>query len=53
MKSKKSLNAKLLINPPLNLTKTNIKDDIYLRKKGNKDLLIRFNQITIIYYAWP
>ena len=33
MKSKKSLNAKLLINPPFNLTETNIKDDIYLRKK--------------------
>ena len=38
---KKSLNAKLFINPPFNLSETNIKDDINLRKKGDKNLLIQ------------
>ena len=34
-------NSKLFINPPYKLNQDEIKNDIYIRKKGNKDLLIK------------
>ena len=37
---KASINSKLFINPPFVLNQLNIKDDIYLRVKGDKKLLI-------------
>ena len=37
---KKSIHSKLFINPPYTLTKMNIEDDVILRKKGEKKLLI-------------
>ena len=33
--------SKLFINPPFSLSKDNIKNDIFLRKKGDKQLLIK------------
>ena len=38
---KKSLKAKLYINPPFELTETHKMDDVLLRKKGDKKLLIQ------------
>ncbi len=38
---KNSSKAKLFVNPPFKLTEMNIKDDVFLRKKGNKNLLIQ------------
>ena len=37
---KKSIQSKLFINPPYKLTDMNIQDDVILRKKGDKNLLI-------------
>ena len=37
---KNSIQSKLFINPPYKLTDMNIQDDVILRKKGDKDLLI-------------
>ena len=38
---KKSKKAKLFINPPYNLTNKHISNQIFLRKKGHKDKLIK------------
>ena len=37
---KNSIQSKLFINPPYKLTDMNIQDDVILRKKGDKNLLI-------------
>jgi len=37
---KKSIHSKLFINPPHSLTEMNIQDEVILRKKGEKKLLI-------------
>jgi len=37
---KKSIQSKLFINPPHSLTEMNIEDDVILREKGEKKLLI-------------
>ena len=37
---KKSVQSKLFINPPYTLTKMNTQDEVILRKKGKKNLLI-------------
>ena len=37
---KKSIQSKLFINPPYKLTDMNIQDDVILRNKGDKNLLI-------------